>query len=95
MLNRSIPGGQGELEKGISTIKTAWAKTEVGENKSCWETVRCPMSAYKVKSGRKPGWRVSQGQAVKVLKSKLRNLESILKAPGNHQEFLLKRNGMV
>lgn len=45
------------------------------------------MSAYKVKSGRTAGWRLSQGQAVKGLKSKLRNLVSILKAPGNHQEF--------
>lgn len=69
MLNRSIPGEQEEAWGRISTIKTAWAKTKVGESKPCWEMVRCSMSAYKVKSGRKPGWRLSQGQTAKGLKS--------------------------
>lgn len=99
MLNRSILGGGGwrkKLEEGISIIKIASAKTEVGESNPCWEMVRCSMSAYEGKSGRKPSWKLSQGQDCEEPEIQvLRNLESILKAPASHQEFRLKRNGVI
>lgn len=59
MLNRSIPGEQEGAWGRISTIKTAWARTEVGESKACWEMVRCSWTAYRVRS-RKLGCKMSQ-----------------------------------